>query len=282
MNVLDNLHRSRNEPPRSQPLGMESRATPSDPEGLDRLETSTVGPVRLALVAVALAAAIALAVVLASQPRELSINSAEHAGSHAPAPTNPRIPTPKAPPVHFDRVTGKFSADGLEGTLPVAWFARQNEYITIGTGVGGCFGNACHPNSAGQHPLEDNLPWGAQFEAVTVEDSLTGNGLNQTADKILSYWTRSMILSIDVSGPVKIKNARKRTLTTNLPRPVRMITAEVHCQKSGMRISYDHFYLLVVKGTAGQYIAFVATWSDNATADVTNRIQDSINTLRVV
>jgi hypothetical protein len=61
-----------------------------------------------------------------------------------------------------------------------------------------------------------------------------------------------------------------------------MITAEVHCQKSGMRISYDHFYLLVVKGTAGQYIAFVATWSDNATADVTNRIQDSINTLRVV
>lgn len=254
-------------------------------EDPDRLQTTAVRPARLAIGSAAITVAIVLAVVLVGQSQVLSVNFPRHSASQpATAPPIPgAMPAPNAATVRFDPATRKFLMDGLEGTLPPAWFMRDEGFFNIGTpGVGGCFGNACDPNNVGPHPLEGNIPWGAVFEAVQVEDPLTGKDISETADKILSYWSQYTVFYTDVSGTVTVQNERKQTMTTNLPRPARMITAELHYHKPGLKIRYDHFYLLVVKGSLGQYTAFVAAWSDNATADAATTIQDSINSLQVV
>ncbi|QGN31827.1 hypothetical protein [Microlunatus sp. Gsoil 973] len=192
-------------------------------------------------------------------------------------------PAPKAAPsVRLDPDTGKFSMDGIQGTLPAGACLRKGSFNIGAPGAGGCFGNSCNPNLVGQHPLEDGIPWGAEFEVVQVEEALEGRSIEQTADKILSYWRQYTIFYTDVSGPVTVRNETKRTQTTNLPRPASIITAELHYHKPGLKISYDHFYLRVVKGSFGNYTAFVAAWSDNAGADTAESIQDSINSLEII
>lgn len=264
------------------------KATSQQTEDLDRLPmpegpARPAKPIVLVVIAALVASAIVLTVVLVGKPKQFSLVFPWQSGSHPavrPTPRTVRGPA-AAPPVRFDPRTRTFLADGLAGTLPAAWFMRRNGFIDIGNGVGGCFGNGC-PKLIGQHPLEDNIPWGAEFEIVEVEDGLTGKDLNRTADNILAYWRQYTIFYTDVSAPVIARNESKRTLTTNLPRPARMITAELRYHKPGLKITYDHFYLLVVGGTSGRYTAFVAAWSDNATSEATTAIQNSINTLRVV
>ena len=251
----------------------------------DRIETRGIRPGRLAITAAA-AFMIMLAVILtdarADQHRQSSAARPADASSPASLPSLRSVEAPRPVPVLFRPRTGAFRADGLEGKLPSAWFTRQNAYITIGTGVGGCFGNSCRQSIAGQHPVEDNIPWGADFEVVNVDDALAGSDLDRTADNILSFWTLHTYLSTDAVGPVRVREASRRTLTTNLPRPARLITAELHYDEPEHRDGYRHFYLLVVGGTARSNTAFVATWTDNVTPAVGTSIQDAINSLQVV
>lgn len=249
----------------------------------ERLDIHPAWPRRRAVTVVGITIAIMLAVVLSDQIIRLPVSFFDHGPSQRSASraVARRAPTPSASPMRFDTATGEFLADGLQGTLPASWFTYQNGYITIGTGAGGCLGDRCRPDVAGQHPLEDNIPWGAEFEIVTVEHSLTGKNIDQTADRILNYWIRYAIYYADTSEPVVVKNKSERTLTANLPRPARMITAELHYRKPGLNVRDDHFYLVVVGGTTGQYTAYVAAWSNNTTADAVHAIQNSINTLRV-
>jgi hypothetical protein len=251
-----------------------------DPEEApDRLESRPLGPGKLVISAVGLATAIVLALFLVGQP-QVSVNSSPHHPAPVPGPqTATRIPPP---PVRFDPMARTFLTDGLAGKLPSGWFTHQYGYINIGTGIGGCFGNGCRQNVSGQHPIEDNIPWGAEFEVVQLEESLTGADLGRTADRILTYWAQYSIFYADATEGVRVTNTSSRTVSTGLPRPARMITADLHYRRPGTTIIHDHFYLLVVGGMSGRYTAFIAVWSDNATDDTKNAIQDSINTLRVV
>lgn len=272
----------------------------TEPDDLDRLPARSTTPAKrtrpalLTVEALVVAGALVLAVVLVGKPMHVSLIFPWQSGSH-PAPVSYPRPTAAratAMPLRFDPTTRRFLADGLRGTVPAAWFVRQQEFLDIGApGVGGCFGDACDANLV-DHPIQGNIPWGAEFEVAQVEDLLTGSNLDQTADKILSYWKQFTVFYTDVSGPVIVTNESERTLGLHdtpgssaaggFPRPARMITAELHYHKPGVPTRYDHFYLLVVQGSFGQYTAFVAAWSDNATDDATNAIQESINSLQVV
>lgn len=255
------------------------------PDGPDPLRPHSTRPALLGIEALVVTAAVVLAIVLIGRPTHVSVNSPADSGPR-PAPASPfpkAAPSAKPhPSVHFNPTNREFLADGIQGTLPAGWFIGEGSFNIGAPGVGGCFGRGCTPNLVGQHPLEENIPWGAEFEVVKVEDALRGSDIEETADNLLSYWRKYTIFYTDTSGKVTVRNERKRTLTTNLPRPARLVTAELHYRKPGLRIRYDHFYLLVVKGTLGNYTAFAAAWSDNATADTVKMIQDSINSLEVV
>jgi hypothetical protein len=250
----------------------------------DRLQAPSAKPARLGIEAVIVVAAVVLALVLVGHPKQLSLIGPGHHALHpaAAGPTPRAETTPAAAQVRFNPGTRQFSMDGLQGTLPAGWFLPRKGSFDLGTpGVGGCFGNACDPNQVGPHPLEDNIAWGAEFQAVRVYDPLTGNTINQTADKILTYWTRSTGYYLNARGPITIQQESKQTRTTNLPRPARIITADLHYHKPGLPTRYDHLYLLVVDGSLDDYTAYLAVWSNNAPADTTTTIQNSINSLQV-
>lgn len=270
----------------------------------ERLEMRPIGPPRRGAAVLGITIAIVLTLAVAGVAARLSVSLTgqepmQRAATHPAPPPSPwptpwptvgptvrseRHPLPAAgvPSTHFDPRTRQFLADGLQGSLPPSWFSHRQGYLSIGRGAGGCLGNRCRPDIAGQHPLEDNLPWGAEFEIVTVEFSLSGKDIDQTATKIINYWELYTLSSADTAGPVVVQHKRERTIRAYLPRPARMITADLHYRRPGMAVNYDHFYLVVVRGTTGGYTAYVAVWSDNAPTDAVRTIQDSINSLRVV
>lgn len=250
----------------------------------ERLDFHPMGPPRRVVAAGGIMIAIVLAIVLAGLGTWLPVGFSGNVPPQRPtsqAGVRP-VPPPSAPPVRFDARTGKFLTDGLRGTLPPTWFDYRQGYISVGTGAGGCLGNRCHPSDAAMHPLEDNIDWGVDFEIVKVEESLTGENIEQTAKKIFDYWTQYAYHYIDTIDPVVVSHKSERTITTMLPRPARLITADLHYRKPDLGHRYDNLYLIVVARTNGGYVAYLAAWSDNATSDVEQAIQESINTLQVV
>ena len=262
-----------------------NRTARDEPERLrDRPSRPAMVGIQTVVITAAVALTILLAVVVVGRPNQVSlVPPGDEDPRPAASPMHKATPVPRpSPTVRFDPRSRQFLSDGIRGRLPAGGFVRKGSFDIGSPGVGGCFGNGCNPNLVGQHPLEDGIPWGAAFEAVPVEDALRGATIEQTADNILSYWRQYTIFYTDASDPVTVRNERKRTLTTNLPRPARIITAELHYHKPGLSVRYDHFYLLVVNGTIGNHTAFVAAWSDNAGPDIGKAIQDSIDSLEVV
>jgi hypothetical protein len=246
------------------------------PPGYERPTRSPERPrpssVKAALLSVGIAvvvAAIVLAIVVLGEPTAPTLTPPEPVNateSVAPSAAPTALPS-------FDRSSRKFEMNGLRLTLPAAPYTlTQLDVAALGSpGVDG--DATVHKDYDGK-----GNSWYATVMAGQVDSNLSGANINQTADKIMSM----LVSSTFGDSKITVKNQRKSTLTKNLPRPARIVTADLHYKVHGLHSSYDHFSLLVVKGSSGGYMAFVSSRPNDASPKIKKAIQDSINTIAVI
>jgi hypothetical protein len=220
--------------------------------------------------AVVLIGIIVLAVALYGRPSPVDLQP--------PPPVDdgslPASASPSADPSEaYDPVTRKFAFDGLQITIPgEPYTVGSTEFDDLGGTPGVSASVSVHENYNGK-----GSDWRAALTVGRVPKELAGTNLTHTADKIITSWQRT---AFDDSK-VTIKNLKKSTLTKNLPRPARIITADMHYKVKGVKSSYDRVSLLVAKGPSGEYVAFLSSRPNDADAGTKKAVQDSIKTVQL-
>jgi len=226
---------------------------------------------------VALVAAIVLAIALLGKPPQPGLqppppDDDSAAPSASATPTPEPSATPTGPPVSFDPSTRVIDYDGLKLTLPAAPYKITRTFSTpLGDSGQGAEADAVvHKSYDGK-----SSDWDATVIVDEVGSDLQGTTLDQTADKIMAQWQKSSF----GGSKTTVTGEKKSTLTKNLPRPVRIITADVHYSVKGVASKYDHVSLLVAKGKTGGYVAFISSRPNDANAKIKKSLQDSIDTV---
>jgi hypothetical protein len=254
------------------PAGRQTR-----PPGYERPSDAEAAwkPALLAVAAVIVVGGIVLAIVLFGRPAPPALQPPAPRRADSSSPPSPSPSASPTGPSSYDATTRVFSYDGLQLTLP------GKPYITVKTGstdLGGSAGvgvesyAVVHKNDNGKF-----ADWDASVEVDQVGSQLTGETLEQTADKIVVAWARGAF----AGSRAKVMNEQKRTITKNEPRPARVITADMHYSVKGLASKYDHVSLLVTKGPSGSYVAFLSSRPDDASAKIKSALQASINTVRL-
>lgn len=250
---------------------------PPRPDGARRL---SLKPALVGIGVVVVVAVIVLAIVLFGNPAPRGLEPpppADSAGTLSPSPSPTASPTVagNGPDVRFDPVTRMFLMDGLRLTLPAAPYAiTRPERTDLGGPGGGVRADAVvHKDYNGR-----GSDWDATVEVDHVGPTMRGKTLNQTADKIISTWATSAFAGV----PATIKNEKKVTITKGEPRPARIITADLHYKVKGVKSTYDHVSLLVIKGPSGNYVAFISSRPGDASPKIKKSLQDCINTIHLV
>lgn len=218
-----------------------------------------------------LAALIVLAIVLFGNPAPVILQPPP------PVDDSPVQPSP-SPTVKglsaYDPTTRVFAYDGLQITLPGKPYSN---YPSTPTDIGG--DPVGVEGSAPVHTKYDKSgdEWDATVEVGSVGPKLTGKNLNQTADKIISYWADNLFNG----ASVKIEKEKKSTITKGEPRPARIITADLHYSVKGVASKYDRFSLLVIKGPSGKYEEFLSSRPNDSSAKINKAFEVSINTVRL-
>jgi len=225
---------------------------------------------------VVLVGAIVLAIVLFGRPSPAGLQPPppqDDSSSPSESPSPSATPTG---PFTYDTATRVFAYDGLQITLPdKPYFAIQPGATDLGgpDGIGVESYAVVHKDYNGK-----SSDWDATVEVDQVGPALTGKTLEQTADKIISGWSKGAF----AGSPAKIMNEHKSTITKNEPRPARIITADMHYSIKGVASKYDHVSLLVTKGPSGKYVAFLSSRPDDASPKIKTALQASINTVHLI
>lgn len=257
----------------------ESPAVPARPPGYERPAgagpRTSWRPALLAVGAVVLAAAIVLAIVLFGKPTTPGLQPPPPAKDNPSESASPSPSPSPTGPFTYDAATRVFAYDGLRITMPGKPYtvtqARGTD-LSGKIGVGVQAFALVHKNYNGQ-----SSDWDATVEVDEVGADLTGKNLDDTADKIISMWSKGAF----AGSPAKITNEQKSTITKNEPRPARIITADMHYSIKGLASRYDHVSLLLTKGPSGKYVAFLSSRPNDASAKVKKALQASINTVHL-
>lgn len=219
-----------------------------------------------------IAAVIVLAIALSGASQQTVLDPpAKGDVPSAPVQSAPPSAIPTGPTT-FDPTTRKFSMDGLEITMP------GSPYTVHQTGFSYLGGPGVDGTASVHAKYNGKSDWTAAVSAGRVGQDLVGKNLNDTADKIMSNWAATAF-----DGPrVKIRNVKQSTVTKNEPRPARIVTADVHYQLKGLASRYDHVSLLVTKGPSGNYIAFISSRPNDASAAIKKSLDAAINTIHLV
>ena len=224
-------------------------------------------------------AVVALVVALVSYPPDRRAGppdpSPSTAGSPSPGPSSSAAGTPTGPAVSYDPTTRAYALDGLQITMPGAPYVISRPTSTVlGTsGVGIRAYAVVHPDYDG-----DGDDWAAAVVVDVVGPELTGSSLDQTADKIFAQWGKVGF----AGGVTNIEDEKKTTVTDDLPRPTRVITADVYYTVSGIISQYDVVSLMVTQGQSGQYVALISSWPNDSDDQIKSALQSSINTVGLV
>ncbi|QGN34128.1 DUF2510 domain-containing protein [Microlunatus sp. Gsoil 973] len=226
-------------------------------------------PALLGIGAVVLVGLIVLAVAVFGRPTPVGLQPPPPAADGSlPAPS----PTAE-PSAGYDPASRKFAFDGLEITLPAKpYVVRSTEFNDLGGSPGMTASAPVHEDYNGS-----GSDWTAAFDVGSVPTEHAGKNIAETADKIIAWWQQNAFNDTVVT----VKNAKRSTITKNLPRPARIVTADLHYKVDGVKSSYDRVSVLVAKGPSGEYVAFISSRPNDADARTKKALQDSIDTVHL-